>query len=314
MQFIQALTYLLQTAEFSYSVIHFYGQTLPYQLIFFLYQQLKRTHSIISYNASEVSLSQLKLLIATEFLGQSSLVWLTHVEDLTPAKQEALHQLLANYEGPHKIFFYSNHELLIKKKSTIDIFIPLAADVLMLGTLSSLILKEKKNKYEPFLLGVTKKYQQFAWDEAYNLIMYAQLLGKTDERFNSLWLPKLVESPHSLFILSQHFFSFKDKDFFHVWHSLINYYSEQFWIFYWSDQLTRAAAYCYYINKKDSVSAKKIGYRLPFSFIQKDWRNHTSSSLAQAHNYIYKIDYRFKNGNDGWLGLELFYLKFFAKN
>ena len=64
------------------------------------------------------------------------------------------------------------------------------------------------------------------------------------------------------------------------------------------------------MQKNDSFDAKRISYRLPFSFINGGWKKINSEELKNAHHFIYNLDYNIKNGA-GTYGLELLYSKFF---
>jgi hypothetical protein len=66
--------------------------------------------------------------------------------------------------------------------------------------------------------------------------------------------------------------------------------------------------YIEYASQGDYAEAKKVGYKLPFSFIQRDWKNHSIEELKQAHQGIYELDYRIKNGGDESF-LEHFYIQ-----
>jgi hypothetical protein len=63
------------------------------------------------------------------------------------------------------------------------------------------------------------------------------------------------------------------------------------------------------MERREMVEAKKVGFRLPFSFMQRDWKKTSVHELIQAHDCIYALDYGLKNGGEFWM--ELFYTKFF---
>ena len=98
------------------------------------------------------------------------------------------------------------------------------------------------------------------------------------------------------------------QQFFESWNSMSRDYSDLFWTTFWSEQLFKASAYISLNNGKNFLQAKRIAYRLPFSFIQKDWKMLKVHELAQAHNQLYAIDMNIKNGLNAHL--EHFYLNF----
>ena len=64
------------------------------------------------------------------------------------------------------------------------------------------------------------------------------------------------------------------------------------------------------MQKRDVVQAKKMSFKLPFSFIQSDWKRANLQELKQAHQFLCTVDYNLKTGG-GDYGLELMYEKFF---
>src|SRR5581483_4322949 len=109
---------------------------------------------------------------------------------------------------------------------------------------------------------------QITLDNAYMLMHYAAMVGVPDTTFLTEWLPHLIAQEQSLFTLSTHFFARDAKKFLQQWKDMQPLYGEPFWITFWSEQLWRAAHYCDLMAHKELVEAKKIGFRLPFSFMQ----------------------------------------------
>lgn len=56
--------------------------------------------------------------------------------------------------------------------------------------------------------------------------------------------------------------------------------------------------------------AQKIGARLPFSFLQRDWRKHELADLVYCHAFLYELDATLKKSR-GELGFDRFYHTFF---
>jgi DNA polymerase III delta subunit len=132
------------------------------------------------------------------------------------------------------------------------------------------------------------------------------VLGKGSAQFSRDWLPDMIVPELSLFSLSQALFDRKPSSFFKLWKQFSQKYSVPFWITFWSEQLWRA--YCYVRLQKNGkeAEAKKIGYRLPFSFLNRSWRNYTLEELKTYHHLLYEIDYQVKNGGSAY-ALDLFY-------
>jgi len=120
----------------------------------------------------------------------------------------------------------------------------------------------------------------------------------------------IIEPTHSLFLLSQYFFSKKTKPFFEQWSQSIDTYMPPFWATFWADQVWRAYIYCDLMQQKKYAEAKKAQYKLPFSLINRDWSSLKLSELQKAHQFLAAMDFRLKNGGSP-IALELFYGTFF---
>lgn len=147
--------------------------------------------------------------------------------------------------------------------------------------------------------------------EPASILMRYVPLGMNENLFFQEWLDLIVTPDQSMFSLSQYLFQRDSTQFFMQWKQIKDAYSSQFWIVFWSEQVWRAAFFVHFSKQRKYSDARKIAYRLPFSFINRDWRKYTASELIAAHDFLYQLDYRFKN-NDNSIGLDLFYARFFA--
>ena len=120
------------------------------------------------------------------------------------------------------------------------------------------------------------------------------------------WFEKIVVPEESLFSLAQFFFARKKDAFFKVWLNLKDEYNGAFWTTFWSEQLWKAYHVVSLRKEGNFAAAKQMESRLPFSFLQKDWKTFDAKELSHAHDFLYSIDHRLKNGlSDN--GLEIFY-------
>jgi hypothetical protein len=113
--------------------------------------------------------------------------------------------------------------------------------------------------------------------------------------------------------LSQALFDRKSRQFFLQWQRVSLIYPPQFWISFWSEQLWRACSYIQLQKDGKRDEAKKIGYRLPFSFLNNAWRTYSIGELQQAHSLLYDIDYHLKQGGNEY-SLELLYARLLNKS
>jgi hypothetical protein len=180
---------------------------------------------------------------------------------------------------------------------------------------SSLLLLWPSSKHsiiQSFIRKVFDKNSKLSLDQLCIFVNYAFLLGSRHANFIDDWLEKILVNEHSFFTLSKFFFAFDSKSFYKYWNSLSNEYAPIFWTIYWSEQLYRAFNFLNLRDQGKNLQAKQIAYKLPFSFIQSDWKKTSLNELRQAHQFLYDIDYALKNGASDF-SLDLFYAKFFAR-
>ena len=67
------------------------------------------------------------------------------------------------------------------------------------------------------------------------------------------------------------------------------------------------------MKQKKYAEAKKAQYKLPFSFINRDWSAYSLTTLRNAHHFLTNIDFRLKNGGSE-IALEHFYTRFFENS
>jgi hypothetical protein len=246
--------------------------------------------------------------LQTTFLGQPSWYWLHADTSLTKNTCDTWYSFLLAYTGPNKLILCSTKQIAKIPASWCVVQLPTSVDKSLFVHLANMVaLKQSHDRDHLF-----KMVQKVPLDTAILLCLYVQLIGKNNQTFFDNWLPQLVVPELSLFSLSQALFARKSQQFFLLWHRLGSMYSPQFWISFWSEQFWRA--YCYVRLQKNGkgAEAKKIGYRLPFLFLNSGWRTCDLSELQHAHHFLYEIDYHVKQGGSEY-SLELLYARFLNK-
>jgi len=285
-------------------------------ILFFLraFQYLKASQTVPiqavscqSFNKQQV-LSQLE----TSFLGETTVCWLRDLPTLNIREQSFWYDYCARYDGPNGIWFFIQDN---KSKDTypITVSIPAAIDKSLFSVLSSFFDIALTMRNKQFINQLFTKRSTIELDMACLLLEYMQLVGSDNKTFFANILSNLVPSDESLFALSTAFLAKKSALFFAKWQQLETQYSEQFWCSFFSDLLWRGSQYIRLARKNDMVSARKIAYRLPFSFIKSDWRKLSHQELIAAHSFIYDADFRFKNSN-GYAAFDLFFSTFFLNS
>lgn len=304
------------------NILLFYSKEYPALFFSYLLNKLKTVHSssIININLLEKDFNELKPNLEMSFLGRKSLYWLGNISLLGEKKVKEILDYLNYYNGPNQIFLFLEEEPDFdktsgKSKLSEDKFIIVNChNLLNLEQIESFLnfLDIKKEIALPYFEKTFKTINNLSLDQAFILTYYIRLIGKKSDDFLDNWLDKVFVTEQSLFTLSKYLFALDSKVFFHYWSLISPNYQPVFWVSFWSEQLFRAYWYVKFMNQGRIVEAKQIAYRLPFSFIQYDWKKHSIEKLQSAHQLIYDIDYALKNGGSE-LSLDLFYAKFFEK-
>src|SRR5436190_8686889 len=278
-----------------------------YSLLFFqhLIQYLKKNGLHIQTVSCSTDIGGIKALLSTLSFSGQIIYWLQDFHELSDKKQLEMFQYLRTYEGPHRVLFFSD-----KVPAGFDC-IELPQDITpqdfsKIRFLISENLKDKSN----FASSMGMYADYLSLDSLCLFAHYELVLGKNSDEFFTQWITRIIDPTSSLFILSQHFFAKKSKPFFRQWATVSEQYLPTFWASFWADQIWRAYMYVGLMKQKQYAEAKKVQYKLPFSFLNRDWSQYDLQELVNAHQFLTSLDFRLKNGNSE-LGLEHFYGQFF---
>lgn len=252
----------------------------------------------------------IKAHLETSFLGQKNFYWLKDFSVLDAKKRKIWLDYFGTYSGPNVVAYYDN-VANDQPTGTQKIVVPAATDLKtfqQFAKLMNLSLSPGRLKAIKKLLSNVRVLEI---DMVYIVLNYLRLLGNRTDEFITQWLDQLVVPESSLFTLSEQFLAKRSKEFYTQWATIVHQYSEQFWIAYWSDVVWRAANYVRFCREKNHSEAKKISFRLPFSFINRDWRKVTTKELIHAHDFLTALDYRLKNSGTA-AGFEPFFSGFFC--
>lgn len=268
-----------------------------------------RNVAIEMFNVDDCELSHIFSQLETSFLGMKISYWLRGVENLDKKKRLQLLAYVSHYQGPHQIFFLGGSQDVngyLEKRIRIELPTTITAELAR-----SLLVAFKKNSpiMAKHLSSLVAKYEAVSLDQFCMLMGYLQVVGKLDD-YNKI-VERVIESEYSLFTLAQHFFAKNSTEFYKLWTHVQEVYPITFWCVYWSEQLWRAYHVHYFLTKGQLTQAKTASARLPFSFIQKDWKKVSLNELKNAHQWIYELDRAFKNSIETESGIDLFYNKFF---
>lgn len=229
--------------------------------------------------------------LRTTFLGQKKMLWLGSTQDYDATTKKKLATFLATYEGPHAVWLF----VVQKDAALFEYLKPVTLDLESLTASEKTTLSTTVYGAHPTL--AFGKKVSLSWDQQHVMQSYAAVMGKNSQQFMSEWYEKIVLPESSLFTLAQAFFARKPQDFFPLWNRVKHEYAGVFWTSFWSDQIWRAY-YVITLRQQQKVSqAQQLSFRLPFSFLQHDWKLISLAELQKAHQFLYAADYALKNGS-----------------
>lgn len=299
----------------SNALICFKGQTI-YPLLFFsyLFSYIKRNSCarIVHVDLSEVTKAVICAQLETGFLAGKTYYWFHNLSLLDIKSKNWWLTYVQKYRGPHCIIFFVDQNTKLKILGD-DVLIVEVQDAIGRHSFEYLFqfFNESISSANKRLITLLfQKYENLSLDKAMMLIYYTLFAGSGSSSFVRDWLDLIIVPEKSLFTLSTYFFSRNIQEFFKFWRLISLDYPDVFWISFWSDLIWRACNVVQLLQKKCPDEARHIGFRLPFSFLQRDWKKVTLKELQQAHQFLYELDFSAKNGFLT-LPLELFYTKFF---
>lgn len=287
-----------------------------YPLLFFtrLMTQLQSIGYLIERrDISDGNLADLTAQLQMSFLGSSHIFWFKDCSSITSKDYKQLCTYLQNYRGPHSIILFIAKDTALTFDQYQVVEIPDYVDKKLFIQLADKEYPAFTQKYKAVITAFFNEVESLEFERTYMMMRYMTLLGSAAASSLHEWLGAVVRTDTSLFTLSQYFFAKQSRSFFATWATIKDEYADAFWISFWSEQLWRAYYYSKYMQTQHMSQAKSIAFRLPFSFIQRDWKKVSLVALQQAHAQLYTLDYALKNGGN-MTGLEVMYSKFFVDN
>jgi hypothetical protein len=255
-----------------------------------------------------------KAILSTMSFSGENTYWLEGFYTLPDKKQQEMVQYLRTYQGPHRVLFFSDKVIddAPSKGGNDDMqVISLPQDIMLQDFLAiRYLVNDSLQDKSPFASQLTMYSDYLSLESVCLLAHYELVVGKNADDFFSQWMTRIIDPTSSLFVLSQHFFGKKSKPFFRQWAAISEHYLSTFWASFWADQIWRAYVYGDLMKQKKFPEAKKAQYKLPFSFINRDWQQYSLDELRNAHLFLTSLDFRLKNGGSE-IGLEHFYGQFF---
>jgi len=304
-------------------------KSTDYPLLFFrcLFDFL-RAKKVVDFKSLGTSdTSNLYKTLHHSFLGQISFYWLGDIQEVIKNKKgrDSFIKFLKDYEAENIITFFSSyasfgiteHRKASEDRLEIDgenkIIVVEIPEKIYSKDLTSLLnffdVAIPKRKFDLISVLLNRSNVK-SLDMICMLLKYVSVtnIKMIDELQKEL--ENIIDPDISLFDLAQEFFKKDSKKFFGIWKNKEKDFPEAFWISFWSEQIWRAYHVVKYFKLGDQASAKRFSYRLPFSFLNRDWRTTSLKELRNAYEFVYEIDYHMKTGSK-FCYFDLFYSKYF---
>lgn len=294
-------------------VVGFRGTSCPFLFFNRLFVFLKQK-GVVSVDFLQTKDStEVQKTLQQSFLGATSFYWLGDMGPVTKSRKKNTTlsvEQLARYTGPHRIAFFLSDEHTLsyaaEKKMTVITVEPMVNRGLM-QDLVSFFERTKKGKDGSFLFGTV---HEFILDTACVLMDYLDVTSTRASGDLAAYVLALAEPEASLLSLSRAFFAKEEQTFFDLWKRFHDEFPPVFWVTYWSEQLWRAYFTVSFLRKKKMAEARKMAFRLPFSFVRADWQNCSCKELLHAYKFLYTSDVALKKGST-FCTLDLFYFNYF---
>ena len=304
-------------------VLCFHGPTYPILFFSTLFSFLERT-SVLPYVLERVPYAtqepdSLIARLSQSFLGQQRFYFLGNCTSKADKKALSFFSFLSTYNGPHTVAFFLAGEgkeipekiaQQVKKLFVIDVSD--RVDRRMFDQLNAFFDGTRATHLNGVIDRLFSISGQVELDVACMLFNYFDLISERQAPQFSQYLSHLVVPQRSLMRLSGAFFENDPHTFFSRWEAIRDEYSDMFWVIFWGEQLWQAHHVVACLQNKKFNDAKRIGYRLPFSFFRNGWRRYSLKELSRAHDFVYRIDYALKQGSS-FCALELFYSHHFLR-
>jgi hypothetical protein len=298
----------------STSCFYFQGQEFPSLFFASLFELIMQKNILPSpfqrLPLHTTSKANIQANLAQSFLGSCNFYWLGHLDESEKWHKEFGTEL-CSYNGPNVIAFFANNDLKISVSEKIKIIqIEPLINLEQFNLLQAIFGNPLPERKSLFIKKIFKLQPSISLDIACMLINYIDLISIKMISPSEKYLIGLVSSQPSLTQLSEYFFAQNPEKFFDLWITLQNDYPDIFWITFWSEQIWRALHVIQYLDKKDFVNAKRMSFRLPYSFLKKDWQLYTKEQLAKHFEILYSADYTLKRGST-FPALDFFYVSHF---
>ncbi len=260
--------------------------------------------------SNEQSLNALIEATQVSFLGQRCCYLATEAIGVDQKISKSLLSYLKKYTGPHTLIYSTQVPFTSSEQTHKFCELPQSLSAEEYKKLFTWVYGQESSSV--FARYLVEKHAPISVEEALSLMRYQIVIGKNTNSFFQSYLPYLIKGDETLFLLAQYFFSGDIKKFFAALTQLEQVYPLEFWVVFWLEQIWQALVFVDLAIRIGPIAAKAQVIRLPFSFLQQDWKKYKLKELIEAHNKLYQFDSAHKNGASE-LGLHFWYVDFLTK-
>ncbi len=248
-------------------------------------------------------------------LGSNSVFWLSNIaaEGIVKGKQNIITYLFS-YQGPHHIMYFLPKDVkLTPGEKVVIIDVPYQVDFATAETILSFFYQKNQRKKCDALKRIFKQTKTLPLDTLCMLVHYTELMNSKNGNELDSYLANITQTQPSLSLLSESFFSNNAADFFAVWSEVERTYPDMFWLAFWSEQFWKAYHVVSFLKKQDFINAKRMSFRLPYSFINIHWKKFSQQELSNFYQDMYLIDAKIKRGCSSNAAMSFFFCSYFFK-
>lgn len=302
----------LETQDTCLPVTCFTGKFFCASFLSTLVSHFAQTYQLdlTTIDAETITESELSAHLSMQGFGRRKLVWCGDLDAYSDSVSHLIKEMSVEYTGPAcLVFFATTAPKGVKSVVSLDEEIDSTLFRTLLATVYDVSLP---TSFElPSLhAGVGVREATLTFDDAMMLAQYA-VLGEMSWRSVSQarWFERLAENNRSLFTLTQYFFAKQSAQFVTFWRQVSEQYPPEFWTVFWMDVIWQAWGHLVRMQQRAETTDRKLSSKLPFSFVQRDWKRFKSQDFVRLHHKLYSVDFALKNGL-GTYGLDLALISF----
>lgn len=251
-------------------------------------------------------------MFSQTMLGMQAWYWIGDGLAQIPEKRrkEFLDYFL-RYQGPHTIaFFLEGNEKCVQKSSCSLITLDTTVDRVGMMALLELFGCHYDDRRIKIIKRVFDHMGALTLDSACLFMQYLDLVPVNSTEDVADYVLQVLGAPPTLVSLAESFFAKDAQHFFDLWSKLHHGYPDIFWIVFWADHVWRAYTVIQLLQAKDFVQAKRASFRLPYSFINRDWQKTSLAELTKVYENLYSLDFALKKGSN-FTALDVLYSNYF---